>query len=282
MKRNRRHQQRSGFLLVTVVTMLAVVTLMLSQLASRSMRTAQQAVLQEHELQKRWATYSIRTAALENARELLRAESLRTGRHASSVRRRVVVDGQSYDLLISDESAKVNLPVVRLALGTEATESLVRSLTTSRLRPNQQVNNPELLLGKRWEDWFDAESIAATASTRELARGTSQLTLWGSQKLNVSTCSPQAIEGLWRALLSRPVPEELLEVSAEFPAPALSAVLARLSLRESELNAVRPWLTTESDCYSVWVFPSADSTAKSEFAVEWGVGRGKSQRGYWY
>ncbi|MEM6691222.1 MAG: hypothetical protein AAF664_17485, partial [Planctomycetota bacterium] len=220
--------------------------------------------------------------ALSEASRLLREESLVTGTNVRSIERRVLFRNDSYRVVISDESAKVNLPLVRLALGTEAAERIMGELSSTLLRSNKRVSDPNLLLGKRWEDWFDLDSLGSRVSVEDLARGTNQLTLWGREKLNLARCSPQAIDALWRELLSRPAPEELLEVPSEFPTPAISAVLARLSLRESELNAVEPWLTTESESVSVWVFPSTNSQGGCEFTVKWGAGRAKSQRSYSY
>ena len=71
---NRHRQRRRGYLLLTVVVLIAVASLMLSRIANTSMRVASVAIKEEQEMRYRWAATSLRRYSLDAASTLFAAE----------------------------------------------------------------------------------------------------------------------------------------------------------------------------------------------------------------
>ena len=114
-----RRAKRQGFLLITVLVMIAVAGLMLSRLATKSLRVALTAALEEREARIRWSKISLRRLALNDSAGMLEADGEQRGIAVENFR----TGGERWRVIVSDESAKLNL------------RQLAQEATGDQLRP---------------------------------------------------------------------------------------------------------------------------------------------------
>ncbi|QDV42563.1 hypothetical protein Enr13x_24110 [Stieleria neptunia] len=278
--------QRRGYILLTVVVILAVAVLMLSRIASTSMRSASYAVENERSVRHQWAITSLRRMALNAAPSLLTQSSLAENEsslgHSPILWKEVGLAGETWRVVLADESAKLNVSKLSATAPTEQVAACLRQLQTSRGLQSQSNFDKT---ATRWDHWF--ELPAAGSGNRDtpailIAAATQRLTLWGDGKLNVCRCDSESLDYLWHMLYSRPTPKQLQEIRHMRPTPTESHLIGSLALRESEARLAAKWLTTESQCYSVWIFCMSDRRVPASFFVEWGRGQVRDRRGYEY
>ena len=298
--RNRKTQQRSkrtirrqGYLLLTVVVMIAVAALILARVATTSMRVATTAVNEEQDLRQRWAQTSLRRFSLDSATRLLAgkrlsqvdSQALSSGTENESVMwANVKLAGKQWRVIVADESAKLNLIHSSRELNDEVLNDLAQNLlpTNARVSLTNDLNELGGQRAARWEHWFESTN-QARQSPRVLAHATQQVTLWGQGRLNVCQSDASTVDALWRALFGNDAPNELHSMRKEYPPPTTGKVIRALALRESQASLARQWLTTTSDCYSVWIFCQSDRRVPASLYVEWGAGGVATEhRGYEY
>ena len=117
---------RHGYVLVTTLVLLMLAATLLVGIGRASVRQAVRARVAQDELQRRWGTASCREAVLPYAEGLLRAEEGRRRGPVPSLRRRVTLGGQAFDLVVADEQAKANVNVLLVEFGREAAEDAIR------------------------------------------------------------------------------------------------------------------------------------------------------------
>ena len=278
--------RREGYLLLTVVVMIAVASLMLARLANTSLRVASVAVEEERDLRSRWAVTSLRRFALDAAPSLL-AGPPRDHSHGERAEpvfwRDVQLAGLRWRVIVSDESAKLSLPHLAARYDTEIVKRRMDDLLGGRVRPKPDFSGREQYDLTRWEHWIENGAFGHSVSAREVAVATQRLTLWGDGRLNVCRSEEQTVDILWRQLFARAAPRRLHKVRLQTPPPTTDELIAKLGLRESQAAMARKWITTESDCRSVWLFCHSDRRVSSTFFVEWGVSdASREHRGYEY
>ncbi len=291
-----RRRKPDGYILLTVVVMIAVASIMLASLASKSLRLASTAVTEERKLRQRWATASLRRYGLDAAEPLLASAARDSGSAEEpfvSVWKDIELCGQEWRVIISDESAKLNLVSFANEFDAERTSSVFKELRTGRqqLDVSSALSVSEIRQIQRWEKWFAPRSAdrssahfgGASEGARQIAAATQQVTLWGDGKLNVAKCSETTIDTLWRELFGRRAPQELHAIRGQSPPPSTAAMIDSLALRESQSDKARNWLTTESSCFSVWIFCLSDHGGADSMFVEWGsTSSTRERRGYLY
>ncbi len=280
MKRRQR-----GFILLTVVVLLAVSTMLLTRTAVVSLRIASEAVQSERELHDRWAELSIRRASLDLADELLQkaSETPTTGDGSPSqvLWKDVRLSKQTWRVLIGDESAKINLHAIEQKLGTQMASEIVEKLPVDG--GSIELIRRDGDRGKRWTSWLLIDGTANPSASR-IARATERLTLWGDGRVNVRRCDEATLETIWGAILSRPLPAKAHELRRDRPFENIDGFLTALDVRGSQRERIRPWLTLRSSCTSVWTLSRSTYREQATLFVQW---RGNPQqavsdRGYAY
>lgn len=290
MKRShRKNRGRRGYLLLTVVVMIAVASLMLSRLATTSMRVASMSVQEERDLRSRWAVISLRRFALNNAKSLLGTQ-LRAGGEDSTAAepamwKNVSLAGKSWRVVVSDESAKLSLVHFARTRGKDATRNLLEDLyiDKSELSVATVLNRDTLSKVKRWEHWFDHGTDRPSFLAERYAVATQRVTLWGDGRLNILRCETETLDALWHQLFGHGIPPVLNELRAQSPPPTKNQVIRSLALRESQATLADSWLKTDSNSFSVWIFCQSDRRVAASLYVEWGPDRASAEhRGYEY
>ncbi len=201
---------RHGYVLITTLLLLVLASTLLVGIGRASVRQAVRARAAQDELQRRWGTASCREAVLPYAEGLLRAEEGRSRRPVPSLRRRVTLGGQAFDLVIADEQAKANVNVLLVEFGREGAEDAIRRYANAiapmnalRLRPARQPMvigerpvNSASQDARRVEQWmtgygqvFDGVSPASLLKweSRQVmpAGPAAALSCWGDGAINV-------------------------------------------------------------------------------------------------
>ncbi|MDZ4848869.1 MAG: hypothetical protein SGI77_06220 [Pirellulaceae bacterium] len=135
-------RKRSGYVLLMVLILLVVLTTALTSIATRSMNATQDAVIAVTQLQQRVGIESCRNTFLEKAffvfKEIDKRRS--NGFEPPSTdgiyiwMDSIVLGGQRFDLILSDENSKVNLNATYFHTGPDKTDQLLRRGLPVRFR----------------------------------------------------------------------------------------------------------------------------------------------------
>lgn len=272
----RRRQPGFALLLALVLVLLAGVAL--ASVARRSTHAALAAHNAEDQLKRNWAVASISATLLPHAERLLDDAELGVAFEESepgvylndpTPRRRIScrLAGIDYDLLITDEQAKVNLNRMLRMTSRSETEAaagrLVRSAATTgrlemRLRPMSGVAAPPTR-GRAPEKIGGFGQVFASPDPRQLVGvdrrpgATSRITLWGDGKLNFRRADADTIEAFCTEPLGPAMVKDLLEARRDDAHLRLAAALRQIEVEPEERARVERYLTDYSLCHGIWV-----------------------------
>jgi len=294
-RRQRRHHRRGVFLLF-VLAALVMVGLMMVGVARQSLNLATQAVDAQDALQRRWGTLSCQRAALAVAPSLFeelerRATQKKSKAPAPSVLSTSVALGNlRFDLILSDEDAKVNLnavyhrrgrafvqqAVVQLAGGAALPIQLLPEVahvplpvaTARRSKEDQPPPPPPVPAFRHWGEVFDlthASDAAGGASL--LPTTTAQMTCWGRGRINVRRASDAAVTAVGRLIVNESVVRRAIEKYRVNPLQTLDQILEQLNVKEQDRVALGELLQTQSDCFAVWIRSQSPKKIDHHLAV---------------
>lgn len=279
---------RRGYLLLTVLVLIAMSMLIMGRMASTSMRVAATATAQERDLRNRWAVTTMRRYCMRNAQSLVNRSARRLGSDDSAgtatAWRDLDLAGQRWRVIVADENGKIHLPHAIGALGVEQTRGLAEQILgggedavlRSPLQPAYGTSS------QRWDQWLDA-SGTQDRPARALASATRNLTLWGNGELNLATADRISVQSLWKILFGRQPPAEFEALRQQRPTPPLSQFFGAAGLRDSQIAVAEEWFGTESQCHSIWIFCQTDRRVSPTLFVQWGAeGSATEHRGYQY
>ena len=272
--------RRGGYLLLTVIALIAVASLLLGRVATTSMRVAATAMHEERELRHRWAITSMRQHALNVAPQVFvhrqeTSDPLQDDSEpAPTVWKDVELGGQTWRVILADESAKLDVARIALHFGQQKAQSAINEIVTegSGIRAASDLASIGQVSAGRWDDWLTDRNGTPLTDPVSIAAATRDLTLWGDGRLNIHRCNAESIETLWRILFNRPAPKSLLRDRRSTSNQSASQLVNSLGLRESQARLARQWLSDGAGCYSVWVFCETDRRVPVSFKVEWGNG----------
>lgn len=286
-----------GIALVLVLAILVLAGVTLAGLSRVSLRQAVQTKQAEKELQTRWGIRSLRVALLPQAEAILNADETVSEKPIVTARRRITLGRQTFDLMVGDEQAKLNIGHVYqradAATAERAVLDLTRTATLSvvpHLRPvipreiKAQLNSgglrgvePPAVLGC-WEQVFSLRPQAMAAgrhsvSERDLLHralgdggplGAGKLfdhiTLWGDGKLNFRRASPEVMRFTAASMAQGFDANRLLELRNSNPGMDADEALHQLSDTPTEQRGKAAALFTQgSRCHSLWIIARSPS-----------------------
>ncbi len=140
----RKNANNSGFALIIVLVVLTIAGTILAAAARRCGSSALAAGASERKLQVKWGSLSCRKIGLAAAEDILQADANRSDAPAITARRKIVLGGMNFDLIIADEQAKANVNLMTHRLGPEVAtaaigelQSRIRNPLPIRLRPSK-------------------------------------------------------------------------------------------------------------------------------------------------
>ncbi len=273
-----------GFALLLVVVLVMVCGVMLSGFAGRSGGEALVARDRVEDLQRRWASISLREALLPSVEALLReaegrADEGAEGDVANSPSRsvlggtrlaggavgelRVVVSlgGLAHELVLTDEQARVRVDRLLSDRGRLAAEAEVaRLLGGRRLGMRVSLSPVVMAAGGEPEVSGYGQVFAAVLPERLVGSGVGDgvagggVTCWGDGRLNVQRADEAAIQLVCEGLLGEAGVQALLAGRDRDAFASLEELLRGVGgmhpLLRGELEGV---LTDRSGCHGVWV-----------------------------
>lgn len=266
-----RQQERQGFVLLTVLVMVALIGLLTVRLAQHSLFLALEALEAQASSQHRWALVSMHRALLQDPETVFRHQENRSHETRSSdneaiparLSGRIPLGGINYEFLLADESAKINLnSVLQTGNAIEVKKILTEFRTGGNLpislRPSS-VRTPE---GRRKMvgSWGQVFSLARTPddlnSARVLMSHTKEVTCWGNGRLNWRRASDRVVGEVCRPTLGAEGVRLLNQLRKQRPSPTFAELLNRMQLNLEERQTLSALLTDQSQSYSLWIAPS--------------------------
>ena len=303
--RSRRQKNRSGYVLLVVMAASILVVTVLGTLAKISLRRAVEAHDAAISLQQRWGSLTLQRVLLEKAptifetrQKILEGLSPDAPPPAPYIRDAITIGDVTFDILLGDEDAKLNLNAVYHQVGRQKTEKAIVQATGSHLRLNlnlapavapQSISRERTKLSLRnngveeegeeappvpdafgsWGQVFDITSLQAQAgSDLILPIVTTKMTCWGSGQLNFRRASDEAILATAGLVVQDGGARRILQRYRQNPAASLQ-VLLRLEVKNDDNRERLLGLLSEiSNNFSIWTSASTKTgRGLTEFMV---------------
>lgn len=230
--------------------MLAVVTLIVAQMADTSLRLTRRAIEEERIMRHRWALNSLRFFLLdENGSSL---DALSAGSRGWTPET-VQLNAVRYEVLLASESSK--LPLARLAANRprqEVRELLryyVRDVPGVSLRPEFGASERE---PRHWDAVFwNRDPFDAQWPVR-LRQCSGKLSLW-SERLDIVRAGDDEVDWLWRSLVGHTADESFHAVRRSVGHRRVRDMLRHAGLTEANAVELESWVTNRPEFASLWI-----------------------------
>lgn len=279
---------KSGYVLLLVLAVSVLVITTLSTLANLSLRRSLAAADAQRSLQQRWGAVTLERAMLARASEVfqlqeeLAAERTPGVPPPSSIRAALTLNGVTFDLLLGDEDAKLNLnalyhrnglgstqraladivgPSQSVALRPAASALLIAAQMPSRTRggnldSEQAEEIPDAF--RSWGEVFDLTSLHRQGQAA-LPSVTTGITCWGTGQLNFRRASDQAILAIARSVVQDGGARRLLQRYRNNPAASLGVLLQTEVSNQQNRQRLLELMSQSSTNFSLWVDASSNS-----------------------
>mgnify|MGYP006287196025 CR=1 FL=1 len=250
-KRCRHHTRPPGVVLLITLVLLAIASVALAATARRSLTQALTATQAAEELQRRWATTSLRTTLAASAPQLLEQAQADALEPTRRVRGRLQLGSLELTAAVTDEQAAVNVNTLLRkrvpASVTHVVEALSQPTTNTtrlplnvRVRPHRdQVQSPAQVF-----DEPEPEALWSAAP---------QVTCWGDGKLHWRRSSPNAMQELLRPEAGGSVVDQLLELRRDESLTLEQAIGQLDGVPRQTRQRLPELLTEQSRCFAVWI-----------------------------
>jgi hypothetical protein len=237
-------------------------------LAQRSFVGALEAESAERELQRRWAVTSMRATLLGRLESLL-AELEGFDPNAPPDKQRLPAPARGltvelgdarYDLVVTDEQAKLNANRLLRANTRGQAESAIRELTGAapasvvRVRPTRGV---KAVFG--YGQLFHGVAPGQLVGQPDRGGLARNVTCWGDGKVNIARAPEDVIVRACRREVGPRVVRLLLEHRRNNPAAGLDELLKRIDrLGDKDRGKLEALLTDRSSCHGLWIVTRAN------------------------
>jgi type II secretory pathway component PulK len=293
-----RGTRRTGFALLMSLVLVLLMGTVLAGLAWRSMTGALEARGAAEELQRRWAVTSLRAALLDHVEELLSEAELgdekgggawqaekQPRKAVAAIRVTCQLAGEDYELVLTDEQAKLNVNALMAEAGRVKAQAIVarlaaasdgqsgqnvamnlRAVTASKGTPNAKGLSGVGAYGQVFEA-ASPESLVGDGQTPGLADA---ITCWGSGRVNVRRASDAVLAQACERVLGRAGARDLLAARRKDPFCELPTMLGQLAgTDDKQRQQLRGCLTDQSTCHGLWVIARGEQ--RSWFALAVGM-----------
>jgi hypothetical protein len=296
---------QSGFALLLALVLVLLAGVALAGIARRSIVAALDCQTAVRDLQRRWAVRSCRATLLGHTERLLdeaergrggARESDQTYENAPKVHRTVAcrLAGIDYELVLTDEQAKLNVNTLLEDAGRAETQAVVSRVVTATgggAAPPVEVRLRTLAVrslasekdgflpeGGGYGQIFDGASPRRLVGTAEAPGVTESVTCWGDGKVNVRRAPEAVLKEVLEQRVSRQDIRRLLEARERNPYLPLAGMLA--GIHPKQRDKVYACLTDRSRCHGLWVIARDGQRSWYTFVVNVGdAANGKGEGG---
>jgi hypothetical protein len=291
--------RRRGYVLLIVLAVSVLVVTVLSTLAQVSLRRGLQAADAERDLQQRWGGVTLQEALLKDAPKVFLAQEERAAELTPGVpppptiRDAITLGGVTFDMLLGDEDAKLNLNTVYHQSGKMKTEQVLakvqpRLTRAIRLVPavkpmqlsresrrdtdeeelSEQPQGPPRAL-RSWGEVFDIGRLKQDlASEAALPTVTSGITCWGGGQLNFRRATDDAILAVAGSVIQDGAASRLLQRYRQNPTVGVDTLLLAEVQNQQKRERLTRLLSQTSNNFSLWMNASAsDGQSVRRFIV---------------
>lgn len=265
------HCRQRGYVLLLTLLVLMLAATAMAAVARRSFNRALLAQRTGEALQRRWGVLSCQRTLLPNVEGILSGAERATARTLVGVRRTVTLGGQEFELVLSDEQAKLNANALLRQRGRTEAERVLHevlrasgSRTRVRLSGDRRRSAPAPLGGLVIDDpddrplqslsqMFPAASPAALLGGPATGSATTDVTCWGSGELNYRRASATALRQFCAPAVDAIEMRKLLSMREKSPDVRASDALDRLQLDDDVRDSLDLRLVEGSSCHSLWI-----------------------------
>lgn len=297
--RPRRPMQRrraGGYVLLVVIAVSVLVITALGTLAKQSLRRGLEAADAERSLQKRWGALTLQRELLagapivfEQQEEL--AEKLTPGvPPPNAIRSALMLGGVTFDLLLADEDAKLNLnalyhhvgplrtrQAISQVVGVAGTRSLrlipasdpmlvPRQMTQAESESTGDEDVPILDAFRSWGEVFDLGALETqSGGDVALPNLTTDITCWGNGQLNIRRASDQAILAVAGSVVQDGGAQRLLQRYRSSKSPSLAVLLQTEISGGRNRDRMSSLLSETSTNFSIWIDASSKGDGSQRY-----------------
>ena len=297
--------RRQGIVLLMVLAAVVLAGVGLTMLARASVRRSLQARAAADRLQTRWGSQTASRVLLDSAAEVFVRldEQRRLGAPVPTgpIRAQFQLGTHTFDVVLADEDAKVNLNAVYHEGGPDAVAQAVQALVGPLVQPLLSVDPQTESMARRrartagqesggesddgdfdpvedaieppaafatWADVVDVDRLRlATGDARVLAELSSQLTLRGSGRLNARRATDEAIRTTLQTVLTDGLAGRVVDRIRESPTAQIELVLRLVVKDARDRRRLERLIGQQSGSYSVWVESSSPRGRSQSYAV---------------
>lgn len=253
---HRHHAHDDGFVLLMALLVVAVVTTLMAGAARQSTGRAMRAGAEAEKLQLRWGRISGEKAVLQLAPQLIE-QAQRPGRAPqASATVKVTLGAMRFELLASDENAKVEINALYDRLGkTRAVRALAGAIGDSDVTVQLDPYGPHRTKAQIKQSampLFGSLGEVVTGDVTAVMKASERITCWSNGRVNVRRAPAEVIRSACTGLLNAQAVQSIIVRRAEDANIELAAALHAALRDDREKSCVEQALTDRSDCYSVW------------------------------
>ena len=304
-----------GFVLLMVLVAIIVVGVALTTTARRSLQSTLIASESQQAIQRRWGTFSCQKTLLPAASALFEVSDRSTRKQQgkqvafpSVFQDRIILGGQTFDLLLADEDAKANLNAVFDFGGLRACEQTMKQLVGAfearsvRLLPERtsqakktakqssaqesklaQPSNsgeklPTLVISPAFRSWgevFDLVQVQRLAGDdRQLAKMTRQVSLFGTGRLNVFRATDESVLAVCKSVVEDGLAKRVLSKIRDTSLGEVNLILELTITNQEDRAKLQTLLSTSSSSYSLWIETTSKMSRQQRFVTQAPDGRG--------
>ncbi len=273
-----------------VIAASVLVVTVLGTLAKISMRRALDAASAQRSLQQRWGALLLQQALLKRAasifqeREELLAKIDPKMVPPPYLRDVITMHDVTFDILLGDEDAKLNLNALYHQVGSGEAEAAIHTIVgptargAVRLLPvkkpmslsrEQKIlsvsaeasDDEELATVDAFRSWGEVFDIAALktllGSEAAVANATTGITCWGTGQLNFKRASDEAILAIIGSVVQDGGARRILKRYRQNPAASLPVLLQLEVKQQRQRERLSRLLNQTSTNFSIWIHASS-------------------------
>jgi type II secretory pathway pseudopilin PulG len=302
------HHHFHGFMLLMVLVTIVVVGVALTTTARRSLLASIAGAESQQAAQRHWGMISCQRVFLVAAPRIFevsdRVARMPRGKKSappSKLQDRVLLGGNTFNLLLADEDAKADLnSIYDFANQRECQRALTRlcgpiAARTVALRPSREslgvIQSREIESQSKGDAADDQSSPVVTASVatrafrswgevfdlvqvnrlagddRQLATMTRELTLFGTGKINLFRASDEAILAVCGSVIEDGLAKRLLEKLRSTSLRETELILEQTVIKEDDRKNLIDMLGESSNSFSLWIEATGQRSRKQRLAI---------------